>query len=62
MTKVTATKGGDSPNSIGIGSGRSGSCGTVTIDGTIYWDGSEYKNGGDTYLKQDQIVYPTPAS
>ena len=62
VTKVTATKGSGSPNSIGIGPGRSGSCGTVTIDGTVYWDGEAkaYKNGGDTYLTQSTIVYPSP--
>ena len=28
------------------------------IGGTVYWNGSAYQNGGDTYLKQDTIVYP----
>ena len=57
VKKVTATKGSDSPNSIGAG--NSGSCGTVTIGGTVYWNGSEYQNVGESYLKQGQIVYST---
>ena len=59
VTKVTAKKGGGAPNSIGKGKGRGASCGTVTIGGTVYWDGSAYQNGGDSYLIND-IVYPTP--
>ena len=59
MTQVTATKGGeDAPNSIGAGDG--GSCGTVTIGGTEYWNGSAYQNGGATYLTTSPLVYPTP--
>lgn len=55
---VTATKGELADMCIGIG--NSGTCGTITIGGTVYWDGSSYQNGGDTYLKQDQIIYPAP--
>ena len=39
-------------------------CSTVSIGGTVYWglqDGSstayEYKNGGNTYLKQNTLTY-----
>lgn len=57
VTKVTATKGSSTPpNSIGTGKNLS-TCGTVTIGGTVYWDGSAYTNGGDTYLTQSPIVY-----
>ena len=59
VTKVTATKGADAPNSIGKGNGRGASCGTVTIGGTVYWDGGNYRNDGDSYLIND-IVYPSP--
>lgn len=58
VTLVTATKGADSPNSIGAG--YNGTCGTVTIGGTVYWDGSAYQNGGGTKLPTDQYIYPTP--
>ena len=64
VTRVTATAGGNAAgegwtnpkNSIGVGD--KASCGTVTIGGTVYWDGSSYKNGGDTYLTQDTLTYP----
>ena len=56
VTSVTATKGDGAPNSIGAGDGAS--CGTVTIGGTVYWDGSAYQNGGDTYLPTSPLVYP----
>lgn len=63
VTSVTATKGAGADNSIGKakihGNGR---CGTVTIGGTEYWKNDNYVGTGETYLKQDQIVYPTPAS
>lgn len=63
VTRVTATKGGGTypaTNSIGKTGGyhSRGSCGTVTIGGTVYWNGSAYQNGGDTYLTQSQLVYP----
>jgi hypothetical protein len=54
VTKVTAT-GGALGQSIGKAYGI---CGTVTIGGTVYWDGSAYKNGGDTYLTTATLVYP----
>lgn len=64
VTSVTATKGTGAPNSIGAGgSGEgssSGTCGTVTIGGTVYWDGSAYQNGGDSYLATSPLVYPAP--
>ena len=60
VISVTANKGKDS-NSIGKGvadMGGTQTCGTITIGGTIYWDGSDYQNGGDTYLVNN-ITYPT---
>ena len=57
VTKVTATKGSDSLNSIGKGTTNSSSCGTVTIGGTVYYDGSDYQNGGDTILAQNTYTY-----
>ena len=59
VTRVTATKGNNiSPNSIGAGA--YGTCGTVTIGGTEYWNGSAYQNGGDTYLPTSPLVFPAP--
>ena len=58
VTSVTATKGTNATNSIGAG--NSGTCGTVTIGGTIYWDGEAkaYKNGGATYLTNNITYQP----
>ena len=66
VTSVTATKGSSGLCSIGKGSsvneGHStetqSHCGTVTIGGTVYWDGSAYQNGGDTYLTTSPLIYP----
>ena len=61
VISVTATKGDGDTNSIGKGEAYNGgtqTCGTITIGGTIYWDGSAYQNGGDTYLVNN-ITYPT---
>ena len=73
VTKVTATKGNYATYSIGKGEGSNASCGTVTIGctlgtdgkpvagtGTVYWNGSNYVNDGDTYLKQSPLIYPEP--
>ncbi len=64
VTRVTATKGESAPYSIGMGqsSGSPNSCGTVTIGGTKYWENGAAVNGGDTYLAQDEIEYPTPVA
>ncbi len=55
VTKFTASKGSDATNSVGRGNG--GACGAVTIGGTMYWDGSQYQNGGDTILTQGTYTY-----
>ena len=57
VTSVTATKGEDAPYSIGCNDFYG--CGTVTIGGTVYWDGSSYQNGGASYLAQGRIIYPS---
>lgn len=62
VTKLTATKGSGAGNSIGP-AGVDWDveyCGTVTIGGTEYWDGTDYKNEGDTYLETSPLVYPAP--
>ena len=34
-----------------------GSCGTITIGGTVYYNGDSFQNGGDTYLATSPLVY-----
>ena len=58
VTSVTATKGDDAYNSIGKGY-QYRDCGTVTIGGTEYYNGSSYQNDGDTYLSTSPLVYAT---
>lgn len=60
VKSFTAVKGSDAPNSIGPGA--QAQCGTVTIRGTDYWDGENYINGGENYLKQTKIEYPVQQS
>ena len=59
--QVTATRDLWALNSNSIGRGDDDStCGKVTIGGTEFWTGSDYANGGDTYLTQVTIVFPAP--
>ena len=67
VTRVTATKGENAPYSIGAG--KDGTCGTVTIGGTldtngnpvggtVYWqDNAAVSTETDNYLKQGMIEY-----
>ena len=55
VTSVTAVKGKDASHSIG--QGKSGTCGKVTIGGTVYYDGAEFQNNGGTYLAKSPLVY-----
>ena len=60
VTCVTA-KGSSYTESISKGSGGTQSCDTITIGGTVYWDGSSYQNDGATYLATSPLVYePAP--
>ena len=60
VTKVTAYKGNGEYQSDCdcIGKSYIGSCGTVTIDGTMYYNGTQYRNNGYSYLRQNTIIYP----
>lgn len=62
VTRVEATKGDGAPLSIGKGADSDSGCGTVTIGGTVYWNGYEYQNDGYAYLSESPLVYypPTP--
>ena len=56
VTKVTATKGGNAPHSIGKGY-VDATCGTITIGGTKYWENNAPENGGNTYLATSPLEY-----
>ena len=65
VTRVTATKGSDADNCIGVNKTTNRTtCTRVTIGGTLYWGPAGatyyYANGGDTYLTNSPLVYPTP--
>ena len=58
VTKVTAEKGpGADLHSIGKGWSWNGTCGTVKIGDTIYWQDNAAQNDGDTYLATSPLVY-----
>ena len=60
VTKVTAKKEFSATYRIGPGD-NGGTCGTVTIGGTVYWQDNAAKSAdADAYLKQAEIVYPDP--
>ena len=62
VTRVTATKGGENAP-YSIGAGKDGTCGTVTIGGTKYWeDNAAVDNDAATYLAQATIEYPEPVT
>ena len=56
VTRVTAYKGDDAPYSIGPGSGGQIN-GSITIGGTVYYNGSSFQNDGEPYLAQSPLVY-----
>ena len=58
--RVTATKGIDGAYSIGKSNGNQITCGTITIGGTVYYDGTNFLNGGETYLATSPLTWPTP--
>lgn len=55
---VTANAGENAPYSIGLGK-TLGTCGTITIGGTVYYNGTNFENSGDTYLAQKPFKWPT---
>lgn len=55
VTSVTAVK--DEDADFNIGRGNDGSCGKVTIGGTVYYDGTNFKNDGETHLATSPLVY-----
>ena len=60
VTRVTATKGGENAP-YSIGAGKDGTCGTVTIGGTVYWQDNAAVNDGARYLATNPLEYrPMP--
>ena len=59
VTSVTATKGEEGLNCIGVDYATVQS-GKVTIGDTEYWNGNGYVNDGESYLQSNSIVYPEP--
>ena len=60
VTRVTAWYGTSAYSSIGIGGGGLtdyNHLGTITIGGTVYFNGTYYENGGDSYLKRYPGTY-----
>ena len=63
VTRVTANRwGGEHPGPYSIGLGNhsysiASTCGTITIGGTVYYDGKYFQNGGDTYLATSPLIY-----
>ena len=41
---------------IGLGNQYS-TCGTITIGGTVYYDGTNFQNGGESYLAANPFTY-----
>ena len=58
VTSVTAKKSVSDLGPNSIGAGRYGTCGTVTIGDTKYWENNAYVNGGNIYLTTSPIIYP----
>ena len=55
---ISVTAQSNSSGTPSIGLGREGStCGTITIGGTVYYDGTKYVNGGEEYLNTSPFVY-----
>ncbi|MBQ7996524.1 MAG: hypothetical protein IJ249_02520 [Paludibacteraceae bacterium] len=40
-----------------FGESHASSCGPITIGGTIYWDGTNYQNGGNDILQQKSYTF-----
>lgn len=55
--RITATKGIDEAYSIGKSNGNQITCGTITIGGMVYYDGTNFQNGGDIYLATSPFTY-----
>ena len=56
VTKVTA-KGNNAITSVGF-SDKTSHCGKITIGGTVYFDGTNYQNNGEDYLRKSPLVFP----
>ncbi len=58
VTRVTANRGSGSSNDcVGRGNGAGCTCVSVTIGGTVYWNGSAYQNDGEAHIRQGTLTY-----
>ena len=57
VTKVTATKGSNAHYSIGKSNDKDSTCGTITIGGTQYYNGTDFQNDGNAYLTTSPFTY-----
>jgi|GEM_PF-5402448 len=72
VAKLKAVKGTDALDCIGRSVASESACGSVTIGGVTYWNqeydeynfisDGEYQNGGEDYLKSENIEYPSIAT
>ena len=60
-THIKSTKGDGAPYSIGKGVITS-TCGTITIGGTVYYNGSNFENGGESYLADSPFFWQWPTT
>ncbi len=59
VTQVTASTTNGSATARCIGKRNdNGTCGTLTIGGTVYWDGSDYLNDGESFIRHNPFTYP----
>ena len=59
VTRLIATKGTtDATHCIGKGAGDYAYCGTITIGGVEYWNGTAiYQNNGDNYITKNTLAF-----
>ena len=55
VNKVTA-KGSSADTTVGFTNNKL--CGKITIGGTVYFDGTNYQNDGENYLRKSPLVFP----
>ena len=55
VNKVTA-KGSSADTTVGFTNNKL--CGKITIGGTVYFDGTNYQNDGEDYLRKSPLVFP----
>lgn len=62
VTLLKAKRGRFSPMTIGKDNDIYNNCGTITIAGVEYYNGSDYENSGENYILRKTVIYPMPAA